>query len=1070
MIKVLQMPEMAFSLLLPNGTYLAKELSDELKESIQKTDNETNYNTSIKTGEKVTGIDKGVSSTRMREYDYSKKKQQDNITGKNILGILALDNTFNNLLNMAGTTLEKSIKETVGKDEKATVIETAIELLLKHNKTDGRISLSKLTDADMKNQIADVLSQLMNGAVDVGKDAWVAYIQGNLEVIPKIAFLLEAGVPISDVVYFVSNPITRAYVKTKQKANSKLAKIYYGAKHKPYKETSGFINQYVKGIDSSLASRSKALADAVAKTGANAFSTETLRSIAKSSIAKSTSDSGYDKQVAGFMQYLYVEKLIEDYDFLKKAVDVDTNTTGDNYEVQAKISQIEEAKNLETIDKKTLNYMLKDSPIASFFIQDFAAEMFGERFFSFRANPNLDAFLRSVTKDRGTMKAIRNLTGLREETFIPRFKNGLSLFLFTTGLKQYKAGNTVYKTKEISDLVNMEELAADFKEGKYTFDYKGDDNYRARGLYPMPTTINTFESFVETSLEREYLRKYALPLTDTLKLTKEFKLEQNKFRLKSPDYVARLTEEQFDKVVYESIIMHKSLLNTYNNHEMFSSGENTVAQKLINVINNFPDLQYKYGSLLERFALDAIDTKNKANPRRNFKLKAVAEIDKPLAEEYNKLWKDLSDPNLPKLAGTKPEDILDNTMISNFFAQLPMFAFLQSGMDASAFSMNGVMPTDNFKNTMQPVTKAFTKQILNSEKANGFLDAFLNTFMTNNSTEINSKLKGRGISYDIGMRNLLSVEDLAKVGEGVDVPNLGNFIAEMNTRVSELNQSVEDSEELGEREQVVDEKAVKRFNEFVASKDGVKPEIYFTDVDHKYMLNSKGLYNLVDKATGEVFARDFNLETGFYEAPFKEETAQVTTESKNRIIKAFEDLKIINKIGLATTIKEVEQANGKKIIALDSSTNDINQKAVSFDSIYIPEEYREKGLGLSLYIIRGEELLKEGKYLVNYDELSNDAKKIWRRLLDLGLATESGYYGTWQYVGLQSSIETIDPTLDKQKASAVKYLKDSIKDYNLDTILAEKGYDIQDFIDNLEASVTKEELTDNITKILEKLC
>jgi hypothetical protein len=947
MVKVLQMPEMAFSLLLPNGTYLAKELSDELKESIQETDNEVNFEKSIKTGEKVSGITKGVSSTRMREYDYSKKKQQDNITGKNILGVLALDNTFNNLLNMAGTTLNKSIQETIGEGENAEQVETAIDLFLKHNKTkDSRISLSKLTDADMKNQIADVLSQLMNGAVDVGKDAWVAYIQGNLEVIPKIAFLLEAGVPIKDVVYFVSNPITRAYVKTKQKANSKLAKLYYGAKHVPAFETSAFVKKYVKGIDKTLFSRSKALADHIQNTGVKAFDTETLRSIAKSSIATSTKNPKYNQQVAGFMQYLYVEKLIEDYDFLKKTIDVDTNTTGDNYEVQAKLSQIENAKNLKTIDSSTLDYMLKESPIASFFVQDFAADMFGERFFSFRANPNLDAYLRTVTEDRAKMRGIKDVTGLVEENFIPKYKNALSLFLFNAGLKKYKPGTDTYDSRTISDILtgskinSIEELTEDWNKSKYTNDYKGADSYRNRGLYPMPNAEMSLENFIEASLEREVLRKYTLPFSETLVKTKEFQSEKKKFAVKSPDYVARLTEEQFNNVVYESMIMHKALLNTFDNYEMFSSGENTVAQKLINMINNYPDLQYKYGSLLERFALDAIETKNKANPRRNFKLKAVAEIDKPLAEEYNRLWKDLANPSIPKLEGTKPENLLENAMISDFFGKLPLFAFLQSGMDPGTFSMNGIIPTDKFRLTMDNVTKVFTKQVLNTDKADEFLNSFLSKFIVNNSTKINGNLKGRGISYDIALRNVLNLNELTKLGEDEVTPNLEAFVAEMNAIANELNQSIETSEELGERKQVLSDKDVKRFNEFVESKNGVKPEVYFSDANHKWVLNDKGLYNLVDKATGEIYSRDFNLETGFYEA--KEEATQPQAPVTEQI--------------------------------------------------------------------------------------------------------------------------------EKQKASAIKSIKDGIKNYKLDYILAEKGYDVQDFINNLEAATTKEEIINNIAKIMEKTC
>lgn len=62
-------------------------------------------------------------------------------------------------------------------------VQVPITLNIKHNKLDGVISLSNTLDADNINSVADVISQLMNGFVDVGKEAWVAYIQGNLETV-----------------------------------------------------------------------------------------------------------------------------------------------------------------------------------------------------------------------------------------------------------------------------------------------------------------------------------------------------------------------------------------------------------------------------------------------------------------------------------------------------------------------------------------------------------------------------------------------------------------------------------------------------------------------------------------------------------------------------------------------------------------------------------------------------------------------------------------------------------------------------------------------------------------------
>ena len=183
-------------------------------------------------------------------------------------------------------------------------------------------------------------------------------------------------------------------------------------------------------------------------------------------------------------------------------------------------------------------------------------------------------------------------------------------------------------------------------------------------------------------------------------------------------------------------------------------------------------------------------------------------------------------------------------------------------------------------------------------------------------------------------------------------------------------------------------------------------EIYKNPVIVQVLIN---LYNeninntsKIKEGVSEIFESNSELANAVYEAlGFK----QSNIEASNRLKKAEQDLKKIYEIGLAVTIEEVEKAEGKKIIVLD--TNDFknkNQKSVSFDRIFIPEQYRKQGLGLSLYIIRGEELLKEGKYLVNYDQLSDEALGIWKRLIDLGLATQAGEYGTYQYIGLQSQI------------------------------------------------------------------
>ena len=73
--------------------------------------------------------------------------------------------------------------------------------------------------------------------------------------------------------------------------------------------------------------------------------------------------------------------------------------------------------------------------------------------------------------------------------------------------------------------------------------------------------------------------------------------------------------------------------------------------------------------------------------------------------------------------------------------------------------------------------------------------------------------------------------------------------------------------------------------------------------------------------------------------------------------------------------------------------------------------------------------------------------------------------GVQEYVELKET-----PINEKERSQMIDSINEGISDYGLDEILAEKGYDVQDFISNLEAATTQEELNKIINKILSKIC
>jgi hypothetical protein len=73
--------------------------------------------------------------------------------------------------------------------------------------------------------------------------------------------------------------------------------------------------------------------------------------------------------------------------------------------------------------------------------------------------------------------------------------------------------------------------------------------------------------------------------------------------------------------------------------------------------------------------------------------------------------------------------------------------------------------------------------------------------------------------------------------------------------------------------------------------------------------------------------------------------------------------------------------------------------------------------------------------------------------------------------GVQRELpETRTPVDEKLRADTIKRVKEGIKEYRLDTVLAILGYDVNEVISNLENAQTQEELSKLRTELFDKLC
>ena len=93
-----------------------------------------------------------------------------------------------------------------------------------------------------------------------------------------------------------------------------------------------------------------------------------------------------------------------------------------------------------------------------------------------------------------------------------------------------------------------------------------------------------------------------------------------------------------------------------------------------------------------------------------------------------------------------------------------------------------------------------------------------------------------------------------------------------------------------------------------------------------------------------------------------------------------------------------------------------------------------------------------------YDLVDKDTDEIYLRDVNLSKGV------------IENAEETYTPIDEEERTNMIDSINEAITDYKLDEILAEKGYDVEDFISNLEAASSQEELNKIINKILKKIC
>lgn len=783
---ILALPHNFKPLLTPNSTDLLYKAGDKTTLAEEYKEFALDFNPSDRLyGEER--MKKGVSPTRALEYRYNLYKHQSNKVGKEALGLGAVDNTYNTLFNRIGAYMnyatvsdedlaaanevlanKKASREQRRAAQKIIDKHEVQTIRLPHNtmSVNGKtvISLSDLTSADGVS-ISDTINQMINGWVDVAKDAWIFNIQGNKEVAPTLLFMIQAGVPLRDAITLVSSPLVKEYIKLQQLNKSTFAnplglnvtdpnKFRSMARDKILSTPKYGINLEVKISEAgneyiSTADIKNATTNAL---GSSKLDTRQLykNMRAESKAKKDNVDYTYTlEDQKAFLHYLQLENMGKSVRDVKMRTNVDTSKDENLFAAQDRLGMLEALREDNRIPESIVDGIMNNSPISSFFIQGFQINLLG-RLFPLRNSKGLNEAVREyVSKD-----IIDNTYGNKQLT-VTNWKNDLISFMFQNELKYFDIDKTThYKSLALNDQIQLEpsllRFGAYVKEGVLYYDknrlieqfenkeYSSASYTKDLGLARVTgaDVFNDVNEYIHYVLERESLRAQT-PIT-FLKDNTLFNFYRKEYENVSPqtnEESSKAYEKRKIAAAYEAYLRDTAMHKIYNYNYLFKHSRAAYGNRFLQIKEAYPELAKSFD------LMNALSVAEKGS--RNLMLNSS----KLTGDQKNILFE-----NLQKLSDVNAlkESLPNSTLeqrgeIADFFKLMPAYAFMQAGMNTgSVFSLNQFVSQDMMLGILSKPSKEFLKELNDGrvEIADTYLktySALFNQYNSNRATRIRGK-------------------------------------------------------------------------------------------------------------------------------------------------------------------------------------------------------------------------------------------------------------------------------------------------------------------------------------------
>lgn len=650
-LEIILSPQNYESLVTPNSTDIFDDLAKELKRLTQT------YNPLLNFSEEFTGV---ISPTRLFESDYNLSKYEAYMTAMDALGIGAIMNTYNILLNsLKGVSPKEYVLD---KKDDLTV---PIRMLLPKNVTkDGNISLhntySYRTDKKAPLvRISDIFSQMINGWVDVGKDPWIFYIQGNREITPVLMYMLMAGVPVEHAVYFVSQPLVRKFIALKKEKGA---------------------NEAYKSL---LKNKNK---NDIILESLNNEEEFQLNDLKKQLIPENV-DPEYQEKV--LRHFIEISNVSEAFTKFSRATNVDTTRENSYLSTREREASLNELLYDGRIDRSLVEAIQNSekSIIGSFFIGDFAIAL-TKSVLPFRFDARIDNF-------------INKLSG-KIETDNPEFN---SLQESYTRLSKSQTSNKATGTELLDAAFRDELVLALYQNAVRGFRLGVSDSYKGFGV---SETVPV--QYVDYLKKGVYLTKDKIYISAS-EIQRKYESLSNDFRNKEFPTIHEYTRFLIERAIVEltqpnstdSQKENRAYINSFNFYKLFQDPALSFANVFYRNIlkKDFSE------ELLEQFpVLSYFLTNSKTYPGYVILDFIGKSIDDITATSYYSQLKQLKD--FTAVKNRMPNLSDSNIKLINYvFTMLPQIAFLQNGFSKNVSNLVNLVDLSEVNATIQDAISDF---------------------------------------------------------------------------------------------------------------------------------------------------------------------------------------------------------------------------------------------------------------------------------------------------------------------------------------------------------------------------